>query len=329
MLFKRLNRQFSFTILIATVAFFSYPILNPIAAQAELLKKGIPVEGSIRVSGAWALYPMMVKWAEEFKKVYPGVRIDVSAGGAGKGVTDALSGLVDIGMVSRELRPEETRQNAFFVPVVKDAVFPTVNANNPVMKELLQKGLTKKVFLDLWIAGRPLSWGGLSGTTNNQKIRVYTRSDSCGAAETWAKYLGAKQEDLKGVAVYGDPGLAEAVRRDKTGIGFNNLNYAYDIKTGTPLPGLQIVPIDVNENGRIDPQEKLTTKLEAIHSVISGTYPSPPARDLYLVAKEAFKGPAKIFVHWILTDGQKYVEEVGYLKINKTQIKDAFKKVGQ
>jgi phosphate transport system substrate-binding protein len=329
MLFKRLNRRFSFTILIATVAFFSYTFLNPVAARAELLEKGIPVEGSIRVSGAWALYPMMVKWAEEFKKVYPGVRIDVSAGGAGKGVADALSGLVDIGMVSRELRPEETRQNAFFVPVVKDAVFPTVNANNPVMKELLQKGLTKKVFLDLWIAGRPLTWGGLYGAPNSQKIRVYTRSDSCGAAETWAKYLSAKQEDLKGVAVYGDPGLAEAVRRDKTGIGFNNLNYAYHIKTGTPLPGLQIVPVDVNENGRIDPQEKLTTKQEAIRSVISGTYPSPPARDLYLVTKEAFKGPAKIFVHWILTDGQKYVEEVGYLKISQTQIKDALKKAGQ
>lgn len=329
MFFMRLKLRLRIAILLVAAAFYSFYLFNPISAQAESLKNITRVEGAIRVSGAWALYPMMVKWAEEFKKVYPGIRIDVSAGGAGKGITDALSGLVDIGMVSRELRPEETRQNAFFVPVVKDAVFPTVNANNPVMKELLQKGLTKKVFLDLWIAGRPLTWGGLYGTPNNQKIRVYTRSDSCGAAETWAKYLSAKQEDLKGVAVYGDPGLAEAVRRDKTGIGFNNLNYAYHIKTGTPLPGLQIVPVDVNENGRIDPQEKLTTKQEAIRSVLSGTYPSPPARDLYLVTKEAFKGPAKIFVHWILTDGQKYVEEVGYLKISQTQIKDALKKAGR
>ena len=42
--------------------------------------------GTIRVSGAWALYPMAVRWSEEFKKIHPKVRIDISAGGAGKGV---------------------------------------------------------------------------------------------------------------------------------------------------------------------------------------------------------------------------------------------------
>jgi phosphate transport system substrate-binding protein len=197
------------------------------------------------------------------------------------------------------------------------------------MKELSQKGLKKKALQDIWVAGNSMTWGELAGIMNNQKIRVYTRSDSCGAAETWAKYLNANQEDLKGVAVYGDPGVAEAVRKDKAGIGYNNLNYAYDMKTGEPLAGLQVAPIDVNENGRIDPAERLRTKQEAIQSVLSGTYPSPPARDLYLVTKDSFKGASKIFVHWILSDGQKYVEEVGYLKISKKQIKDALDKSGK
>jgi phosphate transport system substrate-binding protein len=286
-----------------------------------------PVSGTIRVSGAWALYPMMVKWAEEFKKSNPKIRIDVSAGGAGKGITDALSGLVDIGMVSRELRPEEVKQKAFYVPVVKDAVFPTINQNNPVLKELAKKGLKKKAFVELWISGVSKNWGEMTGVSNNQKIRVYTRSDSCGAAETWAKYLGMQQEDLKGVAVYGDPGVAEAVRKDKAGIGYNNLNYAFDMKTGKPVEGLQVVPIDVNENGRIDPVERLGTKQEAIHAVQSGVYPSPPARDLYLVAKGTFSRSAKEFVKWILKDGQKYVDEVGYLKIDTTQIKNAIIKM--
>jgi len=283
--------------------------------------------GNIRISGAWALYPMMVKWAEEFKKVHPGVRIDISAGGAGKGVADALSGLVDIGMVSRELRTEELRQQLFYVAVVKDAVFPTINQKNPASKALLAKGLKKKDLQDLWISGRPLTWGELTGTAGRQKVRVYTRSDSCGAAETWAKYLGVSQEDLKGVAVYGDPGVAEAVRRDLSGIGYNNLNYAYDMKTGLPLPGLAVVPIDVNENGRIDPDEYLSTKKDAILAVQSGRYPSPPARSLYLVTKESFRSPAKEFVQWILTDGQKYVDEAGYLKIGGPQLKEALKKM--
>jgi len=330
MLLKWINKKSSFVFLMAVVAvFFQYDLSKPAPAMAASADKKVSIEGTIRVSGAWALYPMMIKWAEEFKKIYPQVRIDVSAGGAGKGVTDALTGLVDIGMVSRELRPEEIRQKAFYVSVVKDAVFPTINSGNPVMKELSQKGLKKKFMQDMWVTGREMTWGELTGVNNNQKIRVYTRSDSCGAAETWAKYLGAKQEDLKGVAVYGDPGVAQAVRKDKTSLGYNNLNYAYDMKTGQPQSGLQVVPVDVNENGRVDSGEKLRTKKEAIKAILSGIYPSPPARDLYLVTKDSLRGASKVFVQWILSDGQKYVEEVGYLKLSARQIKEALNKTGK
>jgi phosphate transport system substrate-binding protein len=271
---------------------------------------------------------MMVKWAEEFQKVYPKVRIDVSAGGAGKGMADALGGAVDIGMVSREIRPEEIDQGAYFVPVVKDAVFPTINASNPVWEALSQKGVQRQTLVDLFIDGESLTWGEIAGTDSDEAVNVYTRSDACGAAETWAKYLGGEQEDLKNIAVYGDPGLAEAVRVDPLGMGYNNLNYAYDMATGLPVEGLQILPIDVNENGQVDPEEDLSTKQQALEAVLTGVYPSPPARDLYLVTQTEFQGLSAEFVRWILTDGQQYLAEVGYISLTEDQIDGALEKLG-
>lgn len=286
------------------------------------------LSGTIKISGAWALYPMMVKWGEEFQKIHPGVRVDISAGGAGKGVSDALSELVDIGMVSREIKQEEIDKGGYFVPVVKDAVFPVINATNPALAQgLADKGMKKQHFIDLWIDNKPVTWGQIAGVGIKEKVALYTRSDACGAAETWAKYLGKMQEDLQGVGVYGDPGLAEAVKQDKLGIGFNNLNYAYDMKTGLPVAGLHIMAIDVNENGTIDPEENLSTKAKAIEAVNSGHYPSPPARDLYLLTKTSFKGLSNSFVHWILTEGQKYVDEVGYITLAPAQIEEALKKL--
>ena len=124
-----------------------------------------------------------------------------------------------------------------------------------------------------------MTWGEVAGMSSGDKIRVYTRSDSCGAAETWAQYLGGKnQEDLKGVGVYGDPGLAEAVRKDLLGIGYNNLGYAYDFKTGLPLDGLFIIPIDVNENGKVDPGENLKTKSQAIQADQFGNLSLPSGK---------------------------------------------------
>jgi phosphate transport system substrate-binding protein len=325
---------------VLTLSLFASPTQAADKSGAAAEMKGI-----VRISGAWALYPMMVKWGEEYMKKYPKVRIDVSAGGAGKGMADALAGLVDIGMVSREIRSEETAQGAFSVPVVKDAVFPTVNKQNPVLKSgLLEKGVTKEVFTALWIEGRSMTWGevagagasgagasgaGAAGAASKQKVSVYTRSDSCGAAETWAQYLGGKQEDLKGVGVYGDPGLADAVKRDAGGTGYNNLNYAYDMKSGLPVEGILIIPIDVNENGKIDPPEDLSTKQKAIQAIQTGAYPSPPARDLYLVAKEGFQGLSREFVKWILTEGQAFVDETGYIKLEERKLGETLKRVGE
>ena len=56
-------------------------------------------EGIITISGAFALYPLMVRWGEEYSNLHPGVQFDISAGGAGKGMTDALSGAVAIWIV--------------------------------------------------------------------------------------------------------------------------------------------------------------------------------------------------------------------------------------
>ena len=283
---------------------------------------------NIRISGAWALYPMMVKWGEEYKKIRPDMRIDISAGGAGKGVVDALSKLTDIGMVYREINAAETKQGAIYVAVVKDAVFPTMNSRNPGVAILNEKGLKKAAFIDLFVHGKATIWGDLTAAGHSEKVQVYTRSDSCGAAETWAKYLGdKKQEDLKGIGVYGDPGLAQAVKKDVWGIGYNNLNYLFDAKTGLPVAGLQVAPLDVNENGKIDPEEVLHSKDKAIKAVASGIYPAPPARDLYLLTKGKFRGPAKELIKWILKDGQKYVEEVGYIRLSDAQIRAELEKL--
>ena len=286
-------------------------------------------KAKITLSGAWALYPMAVKWAEEYKKLHPNITIDISAGGAGKGMADALTGAADLGMVSREINPAEKEKGAWWVSVVKDAVLPTFNGGNPVAADLLKRGLSRDEFRGIWVATNLTSWGAIVPGGAKAPLRVYTRSDACGAAETWAKYLGANQEDLKGTGVYGDPGLAEAVRKDPLGVGFNNLNFAYDLKTGQPVKGIRILPIDINGNKQIDPEESFYATLQDIAKAIAdGRYPSPPARALHLVShdKPARKEVVE-FLRWVLTDGQKFVMEAGYINLPDEKIKEDLKKL--
>ena len=310
------------TLMLLFAIVFGLPI--QIQAQSKELK------GQISLSGAFALYPLAVKWAEEFKKIHPKVKIDISGGGAGKGITDALAKVVDLGMVSREVKPEEVAKGAWFIAVAKDAVVPTINAKNPKIKEILAKGLTQQAAIKIFVTGEFKTWGDVLGNNSTIPVHVYNRSDACGAGETWAKYLGnKKQEDLLGTGVFGDPGVAAAVQKDPVAIGYNNIAYAYDLKTKRPNPGILVLPIDVNKNGKIDAAENFyATSNQLIAAIAQGKYPSPPARDLFLVSNGKPTNPVVIaFLKYILTTGQKYNVPNGYISLPKDKLNKGIAKL--
>ncbi len=288
-----------------------------------------PFNGTITVSGAFALYPMMTVWADEFQKLHPNVQFDVQAGGAGKGMTDALAGAVDIGMVSRSIKPEEEAKGAYWVPVAKDAVFPIISAQNPVVNDILAKGISQDVFKKIFITGEIKTWGEVVNKPEiTTEIHVYTRSDSAGAADMWAHFSGGKaQADLQGIGVNGEPALVATVIKDPDGIGFSNLNSVFDASSGNIVSGGVVPPIDINGNGQADADEIYKAKNDAIKAVASGKYPSPPARFENLVTKGKPSGLVQAFIEWILTDGQQYLDQGGYVPLTADQQSQSLAKV--
>ncbi len=63
-------------------------------------------------------------------------------------------------------------------------------------------------------------------------------------------------------------------------------------------------------------------------AIVAGAYPSPPARDLYFVSKGKPTKPEVIaFIEWILTEGQQYVTQAGYVKLNDEKIQQQLSKL--
>ncbi len=267
------------------------------------------LKGTVTLSGAWAIYPTAVAWAEAFQKIHPKVKIDVSAGGAGKGAADAIAGLVDIGMVSRDPDPAEIKKGIVPIYILHDAVFPVISDKNPALDSLSNKGIKRDTWIGIYITGIITTWDTIVGQNLSKPIHVYTRSDSCGAASSWAAYLGKKQEDLKGVGVYGDPGLLEAAKRDPLGIGYSNFSYVFT-REGAVIKGTKLIPIDSNENGIADPEEVYESRDAAIKAIRAKRYPA--TRKNYFFVKGEPKGLVKKFIEFALSDeGTKIVDEVG------------------
>jgi phosphate transport system substrate-binding protein len=288
------------------------PILLTIVASLAVLPATAvepQLEGTVTLSGAWAIYPTAVAWGEAFQRLHPGVKVDISAGGAGKGAADAIAGLVDIGMVSREPDPAEVAKGVLPVYVLHDAVFPVVSTRNPGLKRILERGIGRDTLVKLYVDGSAATWDAVLGSEVGRPVHVFTRSDSCGAASAWAAFFGKKQEDLKGVGVYGDPGILEAVKRDPVGLGYSNFSYVF-ARDGSVLEGLALAPVDANANGVADPDEVIRDRAAAVAAIESGRY--PVARRNYLFVKGKPTGLVRAFLEFVLSDeGTVVVNSVG------------------
>ncbi|HWB28580.1 MAG TPA: substrate-binding domain-containing protein [Chitinophagaceae bacterium] len=285
---------------------------------------------SISFSGAFALYPLVQTWAAEYNKTHPDVRFDIQAGGAGKGLTDCLSGVVDVGMFSRELTAEEKAKGVWWLSLCRDAVLPTINARNPYIKQIQARGIKKEEFKAMFVDHTITSWEQLLGLQGGpHRVNIYTRADAAGAADAWASFFGKKQENIKGVGVSGDPGVADAVRKDMNALGYNNTLFVFDAKSGKKMQGIEVAPIDINEDGKIDATEDFYKNLRTfLKAVNDGKFPSPPARSLYFLTKgKTQKKEVLDFFKWVLTDGQKLVDAAGYVPLPKAVINEQLKKL--
>jgi len=323
-------KNIGFTQVIIILFVFLAGFLFFFSCNQNAVKRNTPDKGAISISGAFALYPLTVLWAEEFNKSYPDIRIDISAGGAGKGMADVLAGMVDLAMFSRDVLPAETERGAWPVAVAKDAVVPVVNSANPFIEALMTHGLKKDMLETLYTSEMATRWSEICpGISLEGKVHNYTRSDACGAAQVWAKYLNSNQEQLQGIGVFGDPGMADAVKKDVMGLGYNNMAYVYDIDSRAIRPGLAVLPIDLNKNGVIDKDERFYESLDSLLLAIQrGAYPAPPARDLYFISNGTPKNEqVNTFLNWVLTHGQQYISRAGYVNLSEEQITEQRQKL--
>src|SRR3972149_7723889 len=99
----------------------------------------------IQNKGSDTIVNLALAWAEAYQSVLPEVRISVTGGGSGTGLTALISGTVDIANASRQIKDEEIAQAQAngIQPVehviARDAIAVIVNPKNPVSKLTLQQ----------------------------------------------------------------------------------------------------------------------------------------------------------------------------------------------
>jgi phosphate transport system substrate-binding protein len=289
-------------------------------------KQGVTVlshSNQITISGAYALAPIMQFWVTEFQKTHPYVKFKLNANGSGQGLRDVLAGKVDLAMISEEL-PKKQDSVLWIAPVVRLGVVPVISGKNPYRKEILEKGVTDENLLDLFTGKKSISWGELAGKPGKDMVKVYMRGDTAGATATLARFLSLERKDIKGIPVKGEKELIDQVKSDPLALSYCNFIYAFDPYKKEFLEDLKVVPIVFSGKEKQEGKAKIFDTYEHLQRAMwLGRYPSSLIRNLYLVSNGKPRTREIVdFIYWIITDGQRFVADNGYIELHSGEIQN-------
>jgi len=265
--------------------------------------------GTVKLRGTRLTYPLVNKWIAEFKKEYPNVKVSIRP--------EAPADSIDFSIASYALTSKDFEGNREGVAVTRYTQLVVVNSNRPGLKELQTRGFTEKDMSNLFFTSNTPEFLTVSKTQS--PVALYVRDRPVCAVKAFAGHLGNDPKELKGIGIKGDDqDLAEAVRKDVNGISFNNLGFIYDVKTRKITEGLAIIPQDLNENGKIDKEEQIYGTLDNVIDFLEKTnHPKfATERVNVLFRKDSKNSAAGVFLNWVLTRGQKFNHELGFLSLD-------------
>lgn len=242
----------------------------------------------LTLAGSSTVQPVAEIAAQAYEKLHPGAQIDVQGGGSSVGISSARSGLADIGMVSRGLKPDETDLTA--TSIALDGVAVIVHAKNPMA------AITKDQVVSIY-TGASTNWKDHGG--EDHAITLVNKEEGRSTLELFEGYFGLTGKIAPSAVVIGPNGQAiTTVAGNPWAIAYVSIgSAALAEQQGTPIKRLALDGIEAS-----------------VAAVANGTYPL--MRPLNLVTKTASAGDAKVFIEFLLSpEGQRLVEKEDFVAV--------------
>ena len=176
---------------------------------------------TISISGSTSVGPLMGKLAEKFESENSNVSIEINEVGSSAGIKDAINGVSEIGMSSRELKTEEASSVKATI-IAYDGIAIITNKNNPI------KNITIDQIKGIY-TGKITNWNQIEGG-KDAPIVVVSREEGSGTRDAFQEIVGYKSEELLQDAMIANAtgAVKETVAGNVNAIGFVSFEYLDD-----------------------------------------------------------------------------------------------------
>ncbi|HEX7181808.1 MAG TPA: PstS family phosphate ABC transporter substrate-binding protein [Thermoanaerobaculia bacterium] len=283
------------------------------------------VSGTLNSVGSDTLNNLMTFWAEDFRRLYPNIRVQIEGKGSSTAPPALIQGTAQIGPMSREMKASETDEfekkfgyEPTQIRVAIDALAVYVNRDNPLERLTLPE--VDAIFSKGRACGHPdpiETWGqaGLTAPWAAARISLYGRNSASGTygffKET-ALCRGDFRDTVKEQP--GSASVVQGVTEDRYGIGYSGIGYR---TSGVKALALATAPGEPYH--ATDPE-----------MVLTGQYPL--SRFLYLYINQPPNRPldplVKELLRYVLSkEGQQTAVKDGYLPVSAKIVQEELGKI--
>jgi len=330
-----------------------------LAALLALMATALSAQ-TVQINGAGATfpYPIYSKWFDEYHKAHPNAEINYQSIGSGGGIRQLTNGTVFFGASDGPMTNEQILAAGFpilHLPTVLGGVVPVYEIPG-VSAELR---FTGPILADIYL-GKITKWNDAAIRLANPgvslpatEITVVHRSDGSGTTYIWCDYLAKVSLDWKktvgvatsvnwpvGVGGKGNEGVAGLVKQTPGAIGYVELIYAMQNKI--PYGSVQNLAgeflrasTETVSNAAASASRNMPKDFRVSITNAPGKNVYPISSFTWLLVQVSPKDKVRArmlndFIHWALTDGQRYCAELGYAPLPKEVVAlemEALKKV--
>lgn len=283
------------------------------------------VSGNLTSVGSDTLNNLMTLWAEDFKKQYPNINIQIQGAGSSTAPPALTESTANFGPMSRTMKDIEIaafeKKKGYkptAVPVAIDALAVFVHKDNPIKS--MSMPVLDAVFSSTRKCGfeKPVNkWGdaGLSGAWATRDLQLYGRNSVSGTYGFFKEHALCKGDFKNNVNEQpGSASVVQSVSSSINGIGYSGIGY----KTS----GVRAVPLKGDDGNVYEANEK---------NALSGKYPL--ARFLYVYVNKAPNKPLPPleaeFLKLVLSkQGQGSVEKDGFIALPAKDVAKIRKSLG-
>jgi phosphate transport system substrate-binding protein len=289
------------------------PSFAAVDASLPGYQKVAGVSGSLSSVGSDTLANLATLWAEEFKRAYPNVNIQIQAAGSSTAPPALTEGTSNVGPMSRAMKSKEVEAfeakygyKPTQISVAIDALSIYVHKDNPI------KGLTLSeadaIFSSTRKCGAPAdisTWDqlGMTGPLAGKEIQIYGRNSVSGTYGYFKEHTLCKGDYKSNVNEQpGSASVVQSVATSINAIGYSGIGY----KTS----GVRAVPLAKKAG------EPFVESSE--ETAVTGKYPLARALYIYInkAPGKALDPMVKEFMTLVLSkEGQQVVEKDGYVAL--------------